>query len=311
MKKDSTRAGFGRGLAKLGEKNKNVYALTADLGGSTNLTSFKKEFPERFVQVGVAEQNLVTVASGLAHIGKIPFATTFAVFSPGRTWEQIRTTICYNNQPVKICSTHSGLGVGEDGATHQMLEDLALMRSLPNMTVIQPCDGLEAEKAVEKIANHEKPVYFRLNRQKTSLLTNKKSSFEIGKANILKKGEHITLIGIGPVLVESLEAAKELEEEGLSVEVINMHTLKPLDKKTILKSINKTDLVITVEDHQVTGGLGSSVAEFLSQVKPTPMKMLGVEDTFGESGSFEELYDKYGLSKDKIKKSIKKFVEEA
>ncbi len=311
MTEDSTRAGFGRGLLKLGKKNKNVYALTADLGGSTKVDAFEKECPDRFVQVGVAEQNLVTVASGLAHVGKIPFATSFAAFSPGRNWEQIRTTICYNEQPVKICSTHSGLGVGEDGATHQMLEDLALMRSLPNMTVIQPCDALEAEKAVEEIAKLDKPVYLRLNRQKSKIITNKKNKFRIGKANVLKKGEHLTLIGIGPVLASALEAAEELEKEGISVEVINMHTLKPLDETTIQKSIEKTDLVVTVEDHQINGGLGGAVAEFLSQNTPTPLKIIGVEDSYGESGSYQELYDKYGLSKNKLKKKIQEFIEEA
>ncbi|MFT4260944.1 MAG: transketolase family protein [Candidatus Woesearchaeota archaeon] len=308
--KDSTRAGFGRGLLELGSTNKNVVALTADLGGSTNVASFAKKYPERFFQVGVAEQNLVTVASGLAHTKKIPYATTFAAFSPGRNFEQIRTTICYNDQPVKICSTHSGLGVGEDGATHQMLEDIALMRSLPNMIVIQPCDDLEATKATIAISKINKPVYLRLNRQSVKRITTPSSEFKVGKANILRKGDHITLIAVGPCVHEALEAANLLEDLGIDAEVINCHTIKPLDEKTILESAKKTDLVITIEDHQITGGLGGAVAELLAQKSTAHLKIIGVEDKFGESGPYEKLYKKYGLTAKDIVKRAKKLIEE-
>lgn len=299
--KKATRQGFGQGLLELDDKN--VYVVTADLGGSTNVDAFKKKYPERFVQVGVAEQNLVTVGSGLAHVGKIPFVTSFAAFSPGRNWEQIRTTICYNDRPVKICSTHSGLGVGEDGATHQMLEDLALMRALPNMIVIQPADYFEAKKAVKQVAKVNSPVYLRLNRQKVESIPQK--SFEIGKANILKEGSDITLIAIGPMVGEALKAAQLSQK---SVEVINCHTIKPLDEKTILKSIEKTGKVITIEDHQITGGLGGAIAELLAQKNPKKMVIMGVKDKFGESGSHQELYEKHGLTYKEILKQIKKLV---
>jgi transketolase len=307
---ESTRSGFGKGLFKAGKENKQVVALSADLAGSTKVDLFAKQFPERFFQVGVAEQNLVTVASGLAHAGKIPFATSFAAFSPGRNFEQIRTTICYNDVPVKICSTHSGLGVGEDGATHQMLEDLALMRTLPNMIVIQPCDDLEAMKATIEIAKLNKPVYLRLGRQNVKRVTTIDSKFQIGKADILRKGDHVTIIAIGPMVQVALKAAELLEDMGIDAEVINSHTLKPLDNKTILESAKKTDLVLTIEDHQVIGGLGSAVAELLSQNHPVPLKIMGVNDKFGESGTEEELFKKHGLTPKNVAFEIKKLIED-
>ena len=305
-----TRSGFGKGLLEAAKTNKDIVVLSADLAGSTKVSEFAKTYPHRFFQVGVAEQNLVTTASGLAHTGKIPYATTFSAFSPGRNFEQIRTTICYNDQPVKICSTHTGLGVGEDGATHQMLEDIALMRSLPNMIVIQPCDDLEASKAAIEISKVNKPVYLRLTRQNLPQVTKESSKFKIGKANILRKGEHITIIAIGPLVAPSLEAADKLKELGISAEVINCHTVKPLDEKTILQSVKKTELVITAEDHQVTGGLGSAVAELLSQKKPVPLKIIGVEDKFGESGNYKELFNKYKLNSKRIVQEAKKLIED-
>ncbi len=303
----ATRDGLGEGLAEAGKKNKNVYVLTADLGGSTKTTKFKEMFPERFVQVGVAEQNLATVASGLAHMGKIPFITSFSVFSPGRNWEQIRTTICYNNQPVKITSTHSGLGVGEDGATHQALEDIAITRSLPNIDVIVPCDALQAKKAVLAVSRTKKPCYVRLNRQKTPLITTNKTGFKIGEAQVLKEGKHLTIIACGPMVYEALLAAKELEKEKIKVTIINMHTIKPLDKKTIIKYAKKTKKVLTVEDHQVHGGLGGAVAEAISQEEPVKMKIMGLNG-FGESGPYKELFKKYGLTYKDIIREAKKLV---
>lgn len=304
----ATRDGLGEGLAEAGKKNKNVYVLTADLGGSTKTTKFMEMFPERFVQVGVAEQNLAAVASGLAHMGKIPFITSFSVFSPGRNWEQIRTTICYNNQPVKIASTHSGLGVGEDGATHQALEDIAITRVLPNIDVIVPCDSEQARKAVIAVSKTKKPCYIRLNRQKTPVITTKKTPFRIGEAQILKEGKHLTIIACGPMVYEAIKAAKELEKDRKSVAVINMHSVKPLDKKTIIRYAKKTGRVITVEDHQVHGGLGSAVAEALSQEHPVKMKIIGVKDKFGESGDYKELFKKYGLTSKEIVFEAKKMM---
>lgn len=307
MSKEATRDGFGKAITELG-KNKDVYVLTADLGGSTRVNTFKKKYPKRFIQVGVAEQNLVTVASGLAKMNKKPFATTFAAFSPGRNWEQIRTTICYNDVPVKICSTHAGLGVGEDGATHQMLEDIAMMRALPNMIVISPCDSNQAYQATKAIYKKDKPCYLRLNRQKTETLSNNQK-FEIGKAQIFNKGQKITLITTGPPTITAAEAVLKLENEGISVEHINIHTIKPIDKKTIIKSAKKTGKIMTVEDHQINGGLGDAVANVLGQNHPTKIKIHGVKDTFGESGTYEQLYDKYGLSSQKIYDEIKQFLK--
>ncbi len=305
----STRNGLGDGLVEVGRRNKNVYALTADLGGSTKITKFKELFPERFVQVGVAEQNLASVASGLAHMGKIPFITSFSVFSPGRNWEQIRTTICYNNQPVKITSTHSGLGVGEDGATHQALEDIAITRALPNIDVIVPCDYEQAKKAVVAVSKTEKPAYIRLNRQKTPLITTKKTSFKIGEAQVLLEGKKLAIIACGPMVYEALLAAKKLEKEKVSVAVINMHTIKPLDKKKIIKYAKITKRILTVEDHQVHGGLGSAIAETITQEHPTKMKIMGVKDKFGESGPYQELFKKHGLTHNEIIKEAKKLIK--
>ena len=300
MSKEATRDGFGKAIKEIDDED--VFVLTADLGGSTRVNDFKQKHPDRFIQVGVAEQNLVTVASGLAKMGKKPFATSFAAFSPGRNWEQIRTTICYNDQPVKIVSTHAGIGVGEDGATHQMLEDIAMMRSLPNMRVISPCDAQQAEQATKAIKNIDKPVYMRLNRQSTKNVSN---GFTYGEAEILTRGDDLTLITTGP---PTIEASKAIDELDISIEHINVHTIKPLDTETIVESAKKTGCVMTVEDHQINGGLGSAVTELLSQHHPTRIKRHGIKDVFGESGDHEELYEKYELDKEGIKQEIQTFL---
>ena len=300
MSKEATRDGFGKAIKEIDDED--VFVLTADLGGSTRVNDFKQKRPDRFIQVGVAQQNLVTVASGLAKMGKKPFATSFAAFSPGRNWEQIRTTICYNDQPVKIVSTHAGIGVGEDGATHQMLEDIAMMRSLPNMRVVSPCDAQQAEKATKAIKDIDKPVYMRLNRQSTKNVSN---GFTYGEAELLTRGDDLTLITTGP---PTIEASKAIDELDISIEHINVHTIKPLDTETIVESAKKTGSVMTVEDHQINGGLGSAVTELLSQHHPTSVKRHGIKDAFGESGDHEELYEKYELDKEGIKQEIQTFL---
>ena len=299
----STREGFGQGMLDLAKKNKNIYALTADLAGSTGLGEFLHKYPKQFVECGVAEQNLVTVASGLAHIGKIPFATSFAAFSPGRNWEQIKTTIAYNNQPVKLVGSHVGLGVGEDGATHQMMEDIALMRTIPNMVVVVPCDYEQARKATIEIAKNKKPTYLRINRQKSPELTLSSTEFKIGKAQYFRYGKDITIV------YEAILASDELKKQNISVEVINLHTIKPLDEKTILKTAKKTGKIITLEDHQIIGGLGSAVTELLSEKYPVPIKRLGIRDSFGESGKAKQLYEKHKLTSKHIVKEIMKFLK--
>lgn len=303
--KNSTRNGYGDAMLELG-RNKKVVALCADLNQSTRVEKFRKKYPKRFIQVGVAEQNLVTVASGLAHVGKIPFASSFAMFSPGRNWEQIRTTICYNNQNVKIVGSHAGTSVGPDGATHQALEDLALMRCLPNMIVVVPCDYQQAKKATFALAKYKGPAYLRLTRPKTEQMTTSKTSFKLGKAQVLKEGKDICLIGAGPILSECLKAAEMLKEKKIKAMVINCHTIKPLDKELILKAARRCKKIITVEDAQVIGGLGGAVAEFLSSCYPVPVVRMGVKDRFGESGSPEELLKKFGLrTKDIFKEAMR------
>jgi len=304
----ATREGYGEGIAELGGKNKNVVALCADLTESTKLTGFKNKFPERFVEVGVAEQNLAAIASGMAHMGKIPFISSFSIFSPGRNWEQIRTTICYNDVPVKIASTHAGVSTGPDGATHQALEDIALMRSVPNMTVIVPCDAIEAKKATIAAARYKGPVYLRFGREKTPIITKEASEFQIGKAEILKEGKDITIIACGTLVYESLKAAKALEQEGLSAQVINCHTIKPINKKAIIEAARKTGAVVTAEEHQINGGLGSAVAEVLSENCPVPLRRVGVNDSFGQSGEAAELMKYYGLTAENIVKAAKEVI---
>lgn len=295
--KEPIRKGFGRGLVKAGQLDTNVVALCADLTESTNMHLFKEAFPERFIEVGVAEQNLVTVGSGLAAMGKIPFVSSYAAFSPGRNWEQIRTTIALNNQPVKIIGSHAGVSVGADGATHQMLEDIPLMRSLPNMIVIAPGDSLEAEKAtVAMAADKERPAYMRLAREATPIISSDKTPFSIGKAYVYAPGGDITVVSTGTMTYQALVAAEKLFKEGIDLEVIHCPTIKPLDQVTILHSVRKTGAVITAEEGQINGGLGGAVAELLGEEHPALLKRIGVRDHFGESGDPEELLEHFGLT---------------
>lgn len=305
LDRKATRDGFGVGLLSLGKRNKRVMALAADLAESTRAHLFAAAFPERFVQVGVAEQNLVTVASGLAAEGFIPFACSFAAFSPGRNWEQIRTTICYNDQPVIIVGTHVGLSVGEDGATHQILEDIALMRALPNMRVIVPADALEAQRATIALGRNLHPSYLRLSRDKSPVFTTSKTPFTIGVANVLMRGSDVTVVACGLMVYEALQAAAQLAPT-LSVEVINMHTIKPLDQETLLQSVEKTGAVVTAEEHQRVGGFGGAVAEVLGEHMPVPIERVGVADAFGESGGTRELWKKFGITREHIVEAIQR-----
>lgn len=297
LESEPTRKGFGRGLKKAGEADINVVAACADLTESTQMSLFKEAFPDRFVEIGVAEQNLVTVGSGLAAMGKIPFVSSYAAFSPGRNWEQIRTTICLNEQPVKIVGSHAGVSVGPDGATHQMLEDIALMRALPNMVVVCPADSIEAEKATLALAADKKrPTYLRLAREATPVVTTADTPFEIGKAQVWAEGNDVTIIATGTMSYQALLAAEKLFSEGIDAEVVHVATIKPLDAATILKSVQKTGFVVTAEEAQITGGLGGAVAELLSEHHPTPMRRIGMKDRFGESGKPEELLKHFGLT---------------
>lgn len=289
------RKGYGRGLLEAGKRWDKVVGLCADLTESTNMHLFAEQFPERFVEVGVAEQNLVTVGSGLAAMGKIPFVSSYAAFSPGRNWEQIRTTIALNDQPVKIVGSHAGISVGPDGATHQMLEDLALMRALPNMTVIAPGDSVEAEKATLAMAVNKSPNYMRVAREATPVITTQDTPFEIGKAFVFHEGTEVTIVSTGTMTYQALEAAKILAKDGVDAEVIHAPTIKPLDRETIIESVRKTRHVVTAEEAQINGGLGGAVAELLSENIPTPMVRIGMRDRFGESGKPEELLQHFGL----------------
>jgi len=293
---EPTRKGFGRGLKAAGEKYENVVAVCADLTDSTQISMFKEAFPERFFEVGVAEQNLVTVGSGLAAMGKIPFVSSYAAFSPGRNWEQIRTTICLNDRPVKIIGSHAGLYTGKDGATHQMLEDITLMRALPNMVVLAPCDSVEAGKMTIAMAEDTRPNYMRLAREATPVFTTAETPFEIGKAYVFDPGEDITIVATGTMTYQALAAAEKLFKDGIDAEVVHVPTIKPLDTQTILKSARKTKLVLTIEEGQINGGLGGAVAETLGEHLPTPMLRMGMKDHFGESGDPENLLEHFGLT---------------
>ncbi|CAN5652136.1 transketolase family protein [soil metagenome] len=297
LEKEPIRKGFGRGLVQAGKDNQNVVAACADLTESTQMHLFRDEFPERYVEIGIAEQNLVTAGSGMAAMGKIPFVSSYAAFSPGRNWEQIRTTICLNQQPVKIVGSHAGISVGPDGATHQMLEDIALMRVLPGMVVIAPGDSIEAEKATRALAaDTKRPGYLRLAREATPILTTEKTPFEIGKAYVYAHGADITVITTGTMTYHALMAAEQLFKEGIDLEVIHVPTIKPLDAATIVQSVQKTKRVITAEEAQIAGGLGGAVAELLGEECPVPMKRIGMRDRFGESGKPDELMEKFGLT---------------
>jgi len=293
---EPNRKGFGRGLKAAGVAHKNVVALCADLTESTQMHMFRDEFPDRFIEVGIAEQNLVTLSSGMAAMGKIPFCASYAAFNPGRCWEQIRTTVCLSNQPVKIIGAHAGVSVGPDGATHQMLEDIALMRVLPNMVVIAPCDSQEAEKATVAMSEDSRPNYMRLAREKTAVFTTENTPFEIGKAQVFHEGSDVTIVATGTMTYQAMVAAQSLNKDGISAEVIHCATIKPLDEATILKSARKTGRVITVEEAQIAGGLGGAVAEILSEHHPVPLKRIGIKDHFGESGSPDELLRAFGLT---------------
>lgn len=304
------RAGFGRGLKAAGEANENVVALCADLTESTQMHLFREAFPKRFIEIGIAEQNLVTVASGLARAGKIPFTSSYAAFSPGRNWEQIRTTATLNNQPVKVVGSHAGVSVGPDGATHQMLEDIALMRVLPNMVVVAPGDSLEAEKATLALAENGSPSYLRLAREKTPIFSTADAPFELGKAYVLKEGHDVSLFGTGTMTYQLLQAAKLLEEKGINAEVVHVPTIKPLDTVTLLASARKTGRVVTAEEAQAAGGFGSAVVEFLSETLPMPVHRIGIKDRFGESGAPNELMEYFGLTGDKVAETVEQFIAE-
>ena len=302
------RKGFGEGLVKAGENDPQVVALCADLTESSQTLFFKEKFPNRFVEFGVAEQNLASVASGMAAMGKIPFITSYAMFSPGRNWEQIRTTICYNNRPVKIAGSHAGISVGPDGGTHQAIEDIAITRVIPRMVVISPCDAIEARKATIAAAKNGTPVYIRLAREKTPVMTTDATPFEIGKAQTMwTPSVHKPAVGIiatGALLHKALQAAKELDGK-IEVEVMNLATIKPLDEKAVIALAKKTGKIITVEEHQIRGGMGSAVAECLAKHYPVPMKFIGVDEEFGQSGTPEELIEHYGMGKNAIIEAIK------
>ncbi len=311
IKKEPIRAGFGDGLVQAGEENENVVALTADLSESTRVDSFAKKFPERFFEVGIAEQNLASVASGFAAMGKIPFATSYAMFSPGRNWEQIRTTIAYNDQPVIIVGSHAGLMTGPDGGTHQALEDIALTRVIPNMIVISPCDAIEAKKATLALAKKPAPAYLRLCREKTAIITSDETPFEIGKAQIFyesKMKPEVVIFATGFLVHTALLAAKEIEENGTGIVVVNIATIKPLDVKLVVELAKQAGAVVTIEEHQKAGGLGSLIAETLAENFPTPIEFVAVNDQFGQSGKPQELLEHYELTLNKIEEAVEKVV---
>ncbi len=293
--KKDTRSGFGEGLLEVGEKNKDVVALCADLTGSLKMNAFEDEFPERFFQVGIAEANMMSMAAGMTIGGKIPYTGTFANFSTGRVYDQIRQSIAYSKKNVKICASHAGLTLGEDGATHQILEDIGMMKMLPNMTVIVPCDFNQTKQATIAIADFEGPVYLRFGRPSVPIFVKPDANFQIGKADQIIEGTDVTIIACGHLVWKSIEAAQILAEKGISAEVINMHTIKPLDEKAILESIAKTRCVVTAEEHMINGGLGDSVAQVITRNNPTPQEYVGVDDSFGESGTPDELMTKYHI----------------
>ncbi|NOZ45827.1 MAG: transketolase family protein [Chlorobi bacterium] len=293
--KKDTRSGFGAGLYELGKNNPNVVALCADLTGSLKMNEFANEFPDRFFQAGIAEANMIGVASGLSIGGKIPFAGTFANFATGRVYDQIRQVVAYSDKNVKICASHAGITLGEDGATHQIMEDIGLMKMLPNMTVINTCDYNQTKAATMAIADFVGPVYLRFGRPKVPNFTLPDQKFEIGKAILLNEGSDVTIIATGHLVWKAIEACEILEEKGISAEIINIHTIKPLDKKAVLESVKKTKCVVTAEEHMMNGGLGDSIAQLLALEMPTPLEMVAVDDKFGESGTPDELMKKYGI----------------
>lgn len=309
LDKKDTRSGFGAGLLELGKTNPNVVALCADLTGSLKMDAFQKEFSLRFFQVGIAEANMMGLAAGLATTGKIPFTGTFANFSTGRVFDQIRQSIAYSDKNVKICASHAGLTLGEDGATHQILEDLGLMKMLPGMTVINPCDFNQTKAATIAIANHHGPVYLRFGRPVVPNFTAPDQKFEIGKAVMLNEGTDVTIVCTGHLVWKCIEAGHILAEKGISAEIINIHTIKPLDETAILQSVAKTKCVVTAEEHQMNGGLGDSVCQLLARTTPAPVEMVAVKDTFGESGTPEALMTKYGLDAPDVVTAVQKVLQ--
>ncbi len=308
VKAMATRDAYGEALKELGKLNKNIVVLDADLSKSTKTIVFKEEFPERFFDVGISEQNLMGIAAGLSTCGKIPFASTFAMFATGRAYEIIRNSICYPKLNVKIAATHAGLTVGEDGATHQAIEDLSLMRSIPNMVVLNPADGVEARQCIFKAAEHKGPVYIRLGRSKVPTIFDDSYKFEIGKGVELKKGKDVTIIATGIMVEKALKAGEMLEKEGISPRIIDISTIKPIDKDIIIKAAKETKKIITAEEHSIIGGLGSAVAEVLSENYPVLLSRIGVEDTFGESGTVDAVLEKYGLTAENIYNRVKKII---
>lgn len=306
------RKGFGEGLAMAGETNKSIVALSADLTESTQMHLFKNTFPERFVEIGVAEQNLATVSSGMAAMGKYPFFSSYAMFSPGRNWEQIRTTICYNDVPAVIVGSHAGISVGPDGGTHQAVEDIALMRVIPRMTVISPCDSIQAKKATLALGAHPRIAYLRLAREKTPIITSEDTPFEIGKGQILYRPDgiaHVAIIATGGLVANALRAIKDLEKRGIKAIVANIHTIKPIDTELLIALAKETKAIVTVEEHQIAGGLGSAVAEVLAQSVPTAIEFVGVHDVFGQSGTPNQLVEHYGMGRDGIVAAVTKLLD--
>lgn len=308
LNEKETRAGFGEGIYEVGKKNPNVVALTADLAGSLKLGPFIKDFPDRFIQVGIAEANMMGIAAGLTIGGKIPYTTTFANFSTGRVYDQIRQSIAYSGKNVKICASHAGVTLGEDGATHQILEDIGLMKMLPGMTVIVPCDFNQTKAATIAIADYAGPVYLRFGRPKWPNFTAPDQNFEIGKAQVLAEGTDVSIFACGHLVWKAVEAARALEEKGISAEVINIHTIKPLDRDAIIKSITKTGCAVTAEEHNIIGGLGDSIAQTATRFVPIPIEYVGTNDTFGESGTPVQLLKKYGLDTPNIVEAAEKVI---
>ncbi len=305
------RKGFGEGLLRAGDMNKDVVGLCADLTESTQMHLFKNKYPDRFIEIGIAEQNLASVASGMAAMGKIPFITSYAMFSPGRNWEQIRTTICYNDRPVKIAGSHAGISVGPDGGTHQAIEDLAITRVIPNMVVISPCDVHEARKATIACAQTPYPTYIRLAREKTPVITTEETPFEIGKAQLVfepkdKQRAEIGIIATGALLHKALKVASQLESQGKKVKVMNLATIKPLDEDAVWRLAHEAGAIVTVEEHQIAGGMGSAIAECLARHYPVPMEFVGVKDLFGQSGTPDQLIEHYGMGEKHIMEAVKK-----
>ncbi len=313
LEQKPTRDGYGTGLVRAADENPNVVALCADLTESTRTEAFVKKYPERFVEMGVAEQNMASVAAGMALMGKIPYISSYAMFSPGRNWEQIRTTICYNEANVKICGAHAGVSVGPDGATHQAIEDIAIMRPIANMSVFAPCDAREAEKVTYAISKVSNPCYVRYAREKTPIFTTDETPFEIGKAEVFwmepkKSKPHVSIIACGPLVHSVILAAAQLEEEGMKIRVLDLVSIKPMDEEAVIKAAKDAGAVVTVEEHQIAGGMGSAVAEVLARNHSVPMEFIGVQNRFGESGEPQELIEHFGMGISHIKDAVKKVI---